>query len=73
MKSPTKLARQMALRGWTTAQIDEARAMGRRHPAVNLETGAVATRYVHPMTGRSVVIEDATGEVIHVGGDGFIY
>jgi hypothetical protein len=40
---------------------------------VNLETGAPATRYVHPETGRSVIIDDLTGDVIHVGGDGFIY
>ena len=32
-----------------------------------------ATRYVHPETGRSVVIDNVTGEVIHVGGDGFKY
>jgi hypothetical protein len=28
---------------------------------------------VHPRTGRSVVVDDATGEVFHVGGDGFEY
>jgi len=32
-----------------------------------------ATRYVHPRIGRSVVVDDATGEVFHVGGDGFEY
>jgi hypothetical protein len=35
--------------------------------------GNTATRYVHPETGRSVVVDDETKEVIHVGGDGFKY
>jgi hypothetical protein len=63
----------MAARGWTEAQVREAIDGGARFDAVNRETGAPASRYVHPNTGRSVVIDDATGEVIHVGGDGFIY
>ncbi len=73
VKRPEKLLRQMRLRGWTAEQIAEARWRGERHPARNLETGAPATRYIHPDTGRSVVFEDASGEVIHVGGDGFVY
>lgn len=73
VKSPQRLTRQMAARGWTPEQIDEARERGERHPAVNHETGRAATRYIHPETGRSVVIEDVSGDVIHVGGDGFIY
>lgn len=63
----------MRARGWTSADIDVARESGQRLPAVNRETGAAATRYIHPETGRSVVIENVSGEVIHVGGDDFIY
>jgi hypothetical protein len=65
-----KVRAQMTKRGWTEAQIVEALqtqpipARGKRGPA---------TRYVHPRTGRSVVVDDATGEVFHVGGDGFEY
>jgi hypothetical protein len=65
-----KLRNQLAKRGWTEAKIEEALrtrglyARGKRGPA---------TRYVHPTTGRSVVVDDATGEVFHVGGDGFEY
>ena len=73
VKPPEKLQRQMAQRGWTQGQVLEAQARGRRFPAPNLETGGTAMRYVHPETGRSVVIDDITGEVIHVGGDGFVY
>ena len=73
VKRPDKLRRQMASRGWSEAQIAEAVAGGVRFATVNRETDRPATRYVHPRTGRSVVIEDESGEVIHVGGDGFIY
>ena len=73
VKSPGKLARQMAARGWTAAAIEEARRSGERRPSLNSETGTPATRYIHPETGRSLVIDDVSGDVIHVGGDGFIY
>jgi hypothetical protein len=63
----------MAARGWTSEQIDEARDHGESRATVNSETGRPATRYIHPVTGRSVVIDDVSGDVIHVGGDGFIY
>jgi hypothetical protein len=65
-----KVRAQMAKRGWTETQIREALqtqgipSRGKKGPA---------TRYVHPRTGRSVVVDDATGEVFHVGGDGFEY
>jgi hypothetical protein len=65
-----KLRLQMARRGWTAAQIVEAL----QTPGVPIRgKKGPATRYVHPSTGRSVVVDDATGEVFHVGGDGFEY
>lgn len=72
-KDPEKLLRQMAQRGWTWAQVQEALDGGLWFPAVNKETNGAAKRYIHPQTGRSVVIDDQTGEVIHVGGDGYVY
>ncbi len=64
----------MARRGWTPEQITEAMQTGQRLTAVNnLNPGNPATRYIHPATGRSVVVDDITDEVIHVGGDGVIY
>jgi hypothetical protein len=64
----------MRKRGWTNTQIDEAIAGGLKQPAVNqVNPGNGASRYVHPGTGRSVVIDDVTREVIHVGGDGYLY
>ncbi len=65
---------KMRQRGWTPNQIAEAVQNGQRFPAVNnVQPAHTATRYVHPTTGRSVVVDDVTGEVIHVGGDGFLY
>jgi Colicin E5 ribonuclease domain len=65
-----KLRLQMARRGWTEAQIVEAL----RTPGISTRgKKGPATRYVHARTGRSVVVDDATGEVFHVGGDGFEY
>jgi|GEM_PF-2333175 len=73
-KSPEKWARQMEKRGWTQSQISEALARGETFSATNnLNPANGATRYVHPSTGRSVVIDNANQQVIHVGGDGFNY
>jgi hypothetical protein len=55
----------------TRAAIDEAKPSGQQVRAINKANGNAATRYVHPETGQSVVIDDVTGEVIHVGGPGF--
>jgi len=64
----------MAKRGWTPQQVDEALSGGQKFPAVNKVTpGNSATRYVHPETGRSIVIDDVTAELLHVGGEGFEY
>ena len=73
-KSPGKWANQMLRRGWTPQQIEDAIQNGQRFPAENLINPANgATRYVSPETGQSVVIDNVTGEVIHVGGPGFQY
>jgi hypothetical protein len=65
-----KIRKQMKSRGWTDAMLIEA-----------LQTSGIpttgklgpATRYVHPATGKSVVVDNATGEIFHVGGEGFLY
>jgi hypothetical protein len=68
-----RVARQMGPRGWTQEAIDEAIKSGQQIKAVNRATGNAATRHVHPITGQSVVVDNVTGEVIHVGGPGFKY
>jgi hypothetical protein len=66
----TKVRAQMRKRRWTEAQILEAL---QTQPIPTRGKRGPATRYVHPRTGRSVVVDDATGEVFHVGGYGFEY
>ena len=68
-----KVQGQLGPRGWTTEAIDEAVRSGQQVRAVNKATGNPATRCIHPKTGQSVVIDDVTGQVIHVGGPGFKY
>ena len=64
----------MQKRGWTESQIVEAVEKGKKYPAIDkTQGGQPATRYVHPETGKSVVINNTTGEIIHVGGEGFRY
>ena len=72
-KSQQKWVNQMVRRGWTPSQIEEAILFGEQYSAINFANGNPATRYVHPETGRSVVIDDITYEVIHIGGDNFVY
>lgn len=68
-----KVAKQMAIRGWDEVMIQEAMNGGVEIEAVNKAAGGPATRYVHPVTGQSVVIDLSSGEVIHIGGPGFRY
>jgi RHS repeat-associated protein len=73
-KSASKWANQLRQRGWTEAQIDEAIQHGQQYPATNMINPANgATRFVNPTTGQSVVLDNVTGEVLHVGGPGFKY
>ena len=65
---------RMKARGWTPDHISEAISTGSPVPAVNLvRPGQPAERFVHPVTGRSVVIDPASREILHIGGDGFVY
>jgi hypothetical protein len=71
-KSDTKWANQLAKRGWTPEQVTEAIMKGEKFDAVNMvNKGNSATRYVHPTTGKSVVIDNVTKELLQVGGEGF--
>ncbi len=63
----------MGPRGWTEDAIQEAMSSGKQVNALNKADGNPATQYIHPKTGQSVVVDDVTGEVIHVGGPGFKY
>ena len=70
-KATPKKQRQMQERGWNDKQVQEAVDKGEQIPAINKETGNSATRYVHPETGKSVVIDDVTEQPLQFGGKGF--
>jgi len=73
-KSESKWASQFSKRGWTAEQVTEAVKNGENFKAINMVNKANgATRYVHPATGKSIVIDDVTKELLHVGGEGFKY
>lgn len=73
-KSPQKWVNQMQQRGWSEQQITEAITSGEKFAAENLvNKGNSATRYVHPKSGQSVVQDNVTKEIIHVGGKNFGY
>ena len=63
----------MADRGWTPKSIDEAIEARMAFPAENrVNPGSTATRYVHPKTGLSVVIDDVTKEVLYIERKGHV-
>lgn len=65
-----KLQKQMRRRGWTGAEIREALAT----PGLPTRgKDGAALRHVHPLSGKSVVVDEATGEIFHVGGEGYAY
>jgi hypothetical protein len=73
-KSTQKWANQMLKRGWTPEEISNTIENGQQFPAPNnVNPGNTATRYVDPVTGRSVVVDDVTHEVLHIGGDNYGY
>lgn len=71
----SKITRQMLSRGWTQqAVIDtikEAQEAGTVYPAVNKATGGAATEYVSQSTGKFVVVDNSTKQIIQVSGPGF--
>ena len=63
---------QMADQGWTIQEITDAIEKGRRFPAENRVTPQnPAIRFEHPTTGKSVVLDMKTREVLQIRGVGF--
>ena len=65
-----KVRKQMQARGWTDEQLREALATT---PVPAIGKDGAALRYIHPTTGKSAVVDASTGEIFHVGGEGFRY
>lgn len=59
---------KMRRRGWTQEQVYEAIQSGKPFPRPD---GSV--RYLHPQTGKSVVIDSQTGKIYQVGKKGFAF
>lgn len=71
-KSLTKWENQMADRGWTPEQIDDILANGEQFNAPNkVYPQNSATRYIDLNTGRYIVRDDVTGEILQISKDGF--
>lgn len=63
----------METRGWTEDEIHEAIASGEQIQAIK-QGGRQSSDPLHQSkTGQSVVVDDSTKVVIHVGGPGFKY
>ena len=68
-KSQQKWENQMQKRGWTPKQVDEAIQNGKQYPAPNrVNPKNPAIRYEHLETGRIVVRDETTKEIIQIGG-----
>ncbi len=73
-KSEAKWTSQFSERGWTPKQVTEAITKGKSFESINKVNPANrATRFVHPKTGQSVVIDNTTRELLHVGAPGYKY
>ena len=55
--------------------VDDAVTTGQSFPATNKLGGAntPATRYVDPGSGKSIAVDNASGEIVHVGDVGYGY
>ncbi|NDF12290.1 MAG: hypothetical protein EB060_05715 [Proteobacteria bacterium] len=67
-KSPAKWANQMRKRGWTKEEITETIAKGKKFPAKNItvKPNRKAIRFQDPETGKFVVVDKKTGELLQV-------
>lgn len=71
-KSPRKWANQLEKRNWTPQEITETIRTGARFPAPNkVHPGNEAVRYQDPKTGKFVVRDEVTKEILQVGGEDF--
>jgi hypothetical protein len=71
----SKIVRDMTRRGWTVQDIvdtiQQAREAGSTYSVTNKATGGPATEFVSPSSGRFVVVDDTTRQVLQVSGAGF--
>lgn len=61
----------MTTRGWTKQEILDTVREGDAYAVTNKATGGPATEYVSRSTGKFVVIDNNTGQVLQVSAHGF--
>ena len=61
----------MATRGWTSEEILDTVKNGKAYNVLNKATGGPATEYVSS-SGKFVVVDSATKQVLQVSGPGFL-
>ena len=67
-----KIADDMAARGWTRQDILDTIQNGKEYEGVNKATGGPATEFVNSLTGKFVVIDNVTGQVLQVSRPGML-
>lgn len=71
-KSPKRWANQMESRGWTAEEITHTIKTGKKFPAPNnVNQGNTATRYENSETGKYLVMDDVTNEILQLGSKDF--
>lgn len=72
-KSSQRWQNQMKDRRWTDKQVTDIIRTGKEAPAPNhINKGNTATRYTDPNTGRFIVRDDITKEIIQISADKFL-
>lgn len=63
----------MVKRGWTQAEVEKVVAEGAQSEVVDRTTGFTpATQYLDTASGRFVVVNNATGNIVQVSGADFL-
>jgi hypothetical protein len=64
----------MGPRGWTLNDVIETLNSPEKYQAMDYRTTPYqpATRYVNPSTGKFIVVNDETGELVQVSGEDFV-
>jgi len=72
-KSPKRWATQIEKRNWTPQEITQTIKYGRKYPAPNhVKPENRAVRYLNSKTGKYVVRDEVTKEILQISGDDFI-
>jgi hypothetical protein len=67
-KSAKRWANQIRKREWDLDEITETTSRGKKFPAPNnVNPGNTATRYENPRTGKYIVRDDKTGDILQLG------